>query len=419
VFKKVFFLTTLLSLILTACPSSPKLSVVGSPGASDLQVGQSERKTFALKNSGSSPLEYTLKSSSPSIILVSKTSGTLAPNSQQDIAFQVDCPLIATTLSATISVSSSSGDGSVKVEATCRSVQPIPTPSTNYDVDLIFLGTGITSSRQAVFKEAAGLWSAVVVGDLQNILIEQRDIPATSDICGFPTPELPAGTLDDLVIFASIAPIDGPGKILGQAGPAFIRATTDDLPAIGCMQFDEADVAALEADGTFNEVILHEMGHVLGFGSLWEPGQGLDIDLLDKTCPGTAGTKVGFKGASAIVEFGVLGETGNPPIETNGGQGTQCSHWDEDFFDNELMTGFLGGVTSATVNPFSALTIASMKDMGYDVDLGEAEPYSIPACSPNCDPETLKTQADEAWEIILQPKGTVDSSGTVQLFQGQ
>ncbi len=422
--KRVLFFIMLIGLgvVITACPSSSaKLTVVGSPTPTDLQVGQSESQAFSLRNTGNRPLDYTLKSSSASVVLVSKTSGTIAASSQVDITFQIDCPLTATTISGTITVSSSSGNGSVKVEATCLGVQ-LPAPKANYNIDLIFLGEGINPSRQTVFSEAAGLWSAAVIGDLQNILVAQGEVPVTNAICGpdFTTPALPAGTIDDLLIFAKIAPIDGVGKILAQAGPALIRGTTNDLPIIGCMQFDEADVEALESDGTFNEVILHEMGHVLGFGSLWEPSQSNNINLLDESCRTNTNATPGFKGAGAVTQFNVLGKTGNPPVENNGGAGTRCSHWDEDFFDNELMTGFLGGATSATVNPFSALTIASMQDMGYDVDFSEAELYSIPACSPNCDAETLRAQAaNEPWEIILQPKGTLDSNGNVQLFQSQ
>ena len=35
------------------------------------------------------------------------------------------------------------------------------------------------------------------------------------------------------------------------------------------MSFDTADLARMEADGSLTDVILHEMGHVLGFGTLW------------------------------------------------------------------------------------------------------------------------------------------------------
>lgn len=38
--------------------------------------------------------------------------------------------------------------------------------------------------------------------------------------------------------------------------------------ATGDMQFDTADLSAMEADGTLNDVIMHEMGHVIGIGTI-------------------------------------------------------------------------------------------------------------------------------------------------------
>ena len=36
------------------------------------------------------------------------------------------------------------------------------------------------------------------------------------------------------------------------------------------MSFDTADLASMEADGTLVDVITHEMGHVIGIGTIWE-----------------------------------------------------------------------------------------------------------------------------------------------------
>ena len=62
-------------------------------------------------------------------------------------------------------------------------------------------------------------------------------------------------------------PIDGAGGVLGSAGPCLIRDTGP--TAVGRMRFDTADLASLEGGGQLDEVVLHEMGHVIGIGSLW------------------------------------------------------------------------------------------------------------------------------------------------------
>jgi hypothetical protein len=404
--RTIIFLTMF---ILTSCSRPPELSNVSTSTLTlSSALNNTDSDTFRFSNTGEQPLEYTISADAPWISL-SNRAGVLEPDNVASVTLFGRCQQLG-TVKGNVSVKSNGGDSTIAVTLTCSAV-----PTSDFDIDLEFFGTGMTPARRQVFSDAAGLWSSVVIGDLQDI----SGTIGANQRCGFGEGAF-SGVVDDLLILASIAPIDGKGKILGQAGPAYIRADTNDLTVIGCMQFDEADVADLEASGTFDEVILHEMGHVLGFGSLWEPSQGNNIDLLDQPCRSNPSAVAGFKGTGAVLEFGILGKTGNPPVENNGGGGTRCSHWDEDFFDNELMTGFLGGTTSQTVNPFSALTIGSMKDMGYDVDFSQAEPYSIPGCSPNCDPKTLKAaDAYESWEIILQPKGTLDRNGKLNLFESR
>ena len=129
------------------------------------------------------------------------------------------------------------------------------------------------------------------------------------------------------------------------------------------MGFDSADLASLEASGNLVDVILHEMGHVLGIGTVWA-GLGL-----------VSGT--GFNGAAAVAAYQDIFSTSATlvPIEQEGGAGTAGGHWDEDVFDNELMTGFIepGG------NPLSVITVGAFDDMGYTVDYAAADAYAPPA----------------------------------------
>ena len=68
-----------------------------------------------------------------------------------------------------------------------------------------------------------------------------------------------------------------------------------------------------------------------------------------------------------------LGGAGNVPIEDQFGPGTQCGHWDEGVFDNELMSPAL----DSPVDPISEVTVESLGDMGYTVDPGAADPYTL------------------------------------------
>src|SRR5438309_972235 len=176
-------------------------------------------------------------------------------------------------------------------------------------------------------------------------------------------------TVDDILIFAILDSIDGPGKILGQAGPCWIRgpmpATGKWLPIIGVMFFDTADVHNLEMSGLFDEVVTHEMGHVLGFGTIWS-GSYLNL-VVGPTTQG--GTDPHFVGPQALAAFDRIGGTGytagaKVPVEnccTPGG-GSNDAHWREAVFGDELMTSFLGA--SGVPKPLSVLTVASMGDEG-------------------------------------------------------
>jgi hypothetical protein len=134
----------------------------------------------------------------------------------------------------------------------------------------------------------------------------------------------------------------------------------------------------LVADGTIEDVILHEMGHVLGIGTLWD-----DNDLLDKN----KNYRVGTKATGVWRNWGCIG---TPPVEKDGGTGTAYGHWDEYCLGDELMTGIANGNFA-----FSNLTIASCEDIGYKVNYGAADAFdgsNSPCCEGTALSLTLNTR---------------------------
>ena len=201
-------------------------------------------------------------------------------------------------------------------------------------------------------------------------------------------------------------PIDGPGGILGQAGPTNLRPASAGvnafLPAKGIMSFDTADLAQMQANGTLLDVITHEMGHVIGIGTIWTR-KGL--------LAGAGSTNPTFKGTNARKEFGILKGTGPlpVPVENTGGAGTRDSHWREAVFKNELMSGFI----AAADNPLSKMTAASLKDLGYVVNMNAAEPYTLPNLQALAESGLMMAHADapHAHALpILAPKVLPDES---------
>ena len=223
--------------------------------------------------------------------------------------------------------------------------------TTPFTIEVRFLG-GLTPTQKTAFKNAADRWTKVIVGDLPSVVVDGE-------------------VIDDLVILAEGQAIDGPGTILGQAGPTHLRpkaaGASGFLPAKGIMTFDSADLAQMQKEKTLLDVITHEMGHVLGIGTIWEH---------KKLLNGVGTDNPTFKGANAKKEYGKL-KGGAPiavPVENSGGLGTRDSHWRETIFKHELMSGFVGEAG----NPISRVTVASLLDLGYKVDLSKAEKFTLP-----------------------------------------
>jgi len=221
-----------------------------------------------------------------------------------------------------------------------------------FGIEVRFLG-GLTEQQRAAFTAAADRWARMIVGDLPSVTADGE-------------------TIDDVLILAQGSAIDGPGGVLGQAGPTILRPASAGaaalLPAKGVMSFDTADLEQMQADGTLGDVITHEMGHVLGIGTIWQ-----NKGLLQ----GASGNNPTFSGPGAMAEYAALLDVDAPrpvPVENTGGVGTRGGHWRETVFRNELMSGFIDGPG----NPISRITVAGLGDLGYQVDVDAAEPYALP-----------------------------------------
>jgi hypothetical protein len=263
-----------------------------------------------------------------------------------------------------------------------------------YALTLCFT-TSLTASQRTVFQNAAARWGDIITDDVADVT---GSVPAGS--CGSGSPSM-SMTFDDLVIFAGIENIDGPGGVLGSAGPCFVR-NPGSLPILGVMRFDAADVANLEQNGSFGSVILHEMGHVVGVGTLWSTK-----GLLQNPSSSSNVRDTYFSGANGIAGFDAIGGatyTGGQkvPVENTGGPGTVNSHWRETLLGRELMTGYL----NTGSNPLSLLTVRSLMDLGYVVNVGAADAFSVTLTE-----GTAAGALDLGNDIYAGPLYTMDRQG--------
>lgn len=262
-------------------------------------------------------------------------------------------------------------------------------------IDLRLLSNMKASQRDA-FVTSAMRWMDIITDDVSDISISR---PAGD--CGSGSPAL-TELVDDVIVFASVVNIDGPGGILGSAGPCTIRSVTA-LPVVGRMRFDDADLGSRENSGQLIPLILHEMGHVLGFGTIWED-RGL---VVDRTTPDPI-----FVGSQALALWPTLtlGHVGRAvPVENTGGPGTADAHWRESVFQAELMTGYIE--SAGVPMPLSRITIASMRDLGYGVNSAVGDTYAGSLMATLRQLNSVPTPINE---VLVYPTTAVSPDGVAQ-----
>lgn len=182
-----------------------------------------------------------------------------------------------------------------------------------------------------------------------------------------------------VVINASVNFIDGPGNILGSAGPA--SGGYDDsgylLAATGTMQFDSADFSS--PTGSFQDVVLHEMAHVIGVGTLWQLNGLYNPSAPSVIDPGNGQTVGRYTGTHGLLGWQAEFDENATfvPVEKGGGGGTANGHWNEG--DGGAVTGYTSAITgldarnelmTGWLNPNSFIgevTKGSLRDLGYEV----------------------------------------------------
>lgn len=213
---------------------------------------------------------------------------------------------------------------------------------------LLKFDAGVSAAHRSAFDAAARRWSKVITGSLSRF-----------------------GRPYDLLIYVKTQNIDGEYQILGKAGPTYVRRDSF-LPVEGNMTFDKADLDRLAQTGVLNSVIFHEMGHVLGIGTLWNRPPNKFLNGAGGRFPETMALKqynflLQARKNPSPKAIGVPVEGSSAPV------GTRDGHWRESTFGDEIMTGYLSG----SFQPLSAVTIASLADLGYEVNLSARDSFSL------------------------------------------
>ena len=275
----------------------------------------------------------------------------------------------------------------------------------NFNIDLLFTGA-FTTDQRAMFKQAADRWESIITGDLLDTQ-SLKFYKETRDYVFL-------GVVDDLLIEIKLEEIDGPGGTWGNATVLDCRLQSF-LPVTGIVRFDIADINDMSRID-FLDTAVHEMGHVLGIGQVWDDLGFLQNPSLDENYePIDPAPDTYYSGRLAIEAFNNAGGANyrgkKVPVE-NGeewGAGSRDAHWRESVFGNEIMSTV--GIRDVH-EPVSAITIQSLADLGYTVDVTQADPYRLPS------PGTASRRAPEDQihhydDVIRGPIRVIDTDGNV------
>ena len=258
-----------------------------------------------------------------------------------------------------------------------------------------------TPAVKNALLSAAQKWEGIIVGDDPDV------------------PQRGGSQVDDLVIDVTVGPIDFAGGALAYAGPTAVRVDDKSYHAYrGLVRIDSADSTGVIGDKNLYQVVLHEIGHVLGIGTNW--------NALGLTT-GRNSRNPRFIGANAVREYNRLFKTVNVsvPLENTGGAGTRGSHWKENALREELMTGYIGGIavdngsaagvdifpSIITDTPLSTLTVGALEDEGYDVNYAGADEWN-----PATDEITFSNAKDNLGGTAFERKISVEGDDTISGF---
>ena len=226
----------------------------------------------------------------------------------------------------------------------------------DFDIELVFLDP-FTEVQKRVLQYAARRWMSVITEDLPEYEFTQ----GWSRTCGDQSFEIPSGErIDDLRIYVTSFN-DNPHAV-GWGGPSLLREATY-LPVLGCMGFDLARAYLLTTG-------LHEIGHVLGFGRVWD-----ELGFYQNPPNGDQH----FNGPLAIAAFDDAGGwdyKGKKVPLYDRAHWRRSAFWSSQFPESpgELMMPGGGGA-------LSAITVQSFADLGYGVDVTQADPYTLPGAA--------------------------------------
>lgn len=257
-------------------------------------------------------------------------------------------------------------------------------PTEAFNIEFQFL-EGVDYPLRLALQRAANRWESVIQGDLPDI--DLRTDPLDEWDTHLKTRVYFAGIIDDLRIIVRGMPLSG--ETLASSSVSYIRRLGQ-LPTIATIAVD-LDAIADEKPEDIDRIMLHEVGHCLGFGTttLW--------DLFMREWPAASfNDDPHFMGVMAVLFFDIAGGSNyggkKVPVERSDG-----GHWRFTLGDELMAKGW----TYPYREPLSEITIGALSDMGYRVSYWGSEHYATPTAASKA--QTEKDARGTWCEVVRRP----------------
>ena len=284
------------------------------------------------------------------------------------------------------------------------------TPGTgSFDVELVFEGSP-SAARRKVVEEAAAFWERIITTGVPNVDLTYNPLYCSGVHFGDP--------IDDVRISVSIEHSEW--DVRGAAVPCGVREHSG-LPVAGAIMLNTRSFPNHNADTLqrMRRTAIHEIGHVLGFNSgmfgrvkrLREASGGLWLRYGREAI---AKGDTHFVGSAALAAFNAAGGSSysgaKVPLE-NDRVGSNDNHWRHSVLRGELMSTWGGSA-------LSAITVQAMADLGYQVDVSQADSYQIPGTGSGSSPSISAKRSSVDGEAVEAGCEVIDDARILRTNRG-
>ena len=272
-----------------------------------------------------------------------------------------------------------------------------------FNIELVYLDNGLSSAQKNLMAKAARRWEQVIIGDLPDISYRRYPYNEWDDFLQARIQV--SDTVDDVRIFVRVRPMarqTTTGSPTAGIGFSFQIRASDSLPILSAVLLNSDLLDEMEDEGLLEKLMLHELGHCLGVGISWD-----HFGLLYNSSRQNHTADTYFAGFQARRAFDQLGGRSYQGRKVPVQQGGDDVHWRTSVFGDELMTLDWTWPYHA---PLSRITVASLDDIGYEVNLDAADAYRVPSAA------AAKPVADErrpGCQILHQPIHVVAEDGRI------